>query len=778
MSTEPIGEDVRSSVGRGEKITLNLANKYRPHSFDDIVEQSIVMDMIRKFCESPKLDNRNFLLIGPAGTGKAQPLDSKVLTPTGFIDMRDVEVGTEVFTGNGNIAKVSGVYPQGVRDIYEIELQDRTVIRVSDEHLNVFYWYNENKKQREDYCMTTTELYEYFHNTTRKLRIDIPFVDWDKPELPIDPYLLGTLIGDGSLSGNFGFSNDEDDVVAKVDSILRRDWDKYLRKRPGNNVDYRISSVNDTTHRYMFTYKGELFPTSESMSKKLVDEGYPKFSCNTLVQLAKNDAKIILKKYPELSGTISVSINPNYRYQTEGNPLKNILRDMGLLVRSSMKHIPKEYLYADRETRLQLLQGLYDTDGYTSNEGETIFTTCSDQLSEDFAFLVRSLGIRDTVVDYPSKYKKNGEYIYTGTTAHDHNIKIPNDLPFCTSEKHLSRRRDRQNPPMRNIIDVRKVGREECQCIMVDHPDHTYISDGFIPTHNTTTARIMANVLNEGRGELIELDAASNGNVESIMQIVEQARTYPVDSKYKIFIIDEVHSISTQGFQKFLKTLEESPAKSVFILCTTNPEKIPATILSRVQTFQLSKISVDGIASRLKHIIECENAEGRNITYTDDAVYFIAKTANGGLRDACTLLDKALAYSENITSEGLVVALNLPHYDDYFALLSAYAKHDNVEISKIINRVYNSGVNFVKWFEGFHSFIINIMKYVFIQDINATMIPAHYIDKLSKYGPNHAIVCLRLANKLIKLLAELKTTNYLQEVALTYLCTVPQKKGE
>ena len=297
-------------------------------------------------------------------------------------------------------------------------------------------------------------------------------------------------------------------------------------------------------------------------------------------------------------------------------------------------------------------------------------------------------------------------------------------------------------------------------------------------TGKTSTARVMANILNGGNGNPIEIDAASNGSVESIMQIIEQARTYPVNSKYKIFIIDEVHSISTQGFQKFLKTLEEGPAKSIFILCTTNMEKIPATILSRVQTFQLSKISVDGIIDRLKYIIKCENDSGRNITYTEDAISFLAKSANGGLRDACTLLDKALIYSENLTSENLMIALNLPSYDDYFSLLSSYAKHDNESITKLINKVYNSGVNFIKWFEGFHSFVINVMKYVFIQDINATMIPAHYADKVANYGPKHSLVCLKLANRLLKMLSELKTTTYLQEVALTYLCVSVQPKKE
>lgn len=293
----------------------------------------------------------------------------------------------------------------------------------------------------------------------------------------------------------------------------------------------------------------------------------------------------------------------------------------------------------------------------------------------------------------------------------------------------------------------------------------------------TTCARIMASVLNNSQGEPIEMDAASHNGVDSVREIVQQARSYPVGCNYKVFILDEVHSFSNQAWQVLLKTLEESPAKSVFVMCTTNPEKIPATIISRVQTFQLSKISLKGITDRLIHVLECENAEGRNITYEQDAISYIAKMANGGMRDALTLLDKALAYSNNITSEGLMKALNLPQYDDYFALLAAYAKKDNAKIAQIIHQVYNSGVNFVKWFEGFHSFVINVVKYIFLQDIEATMIPSHYHEKVSNYGPKHSVICLRLANKLLKLNADLKGTQYLQEVALTYLCSIP-KKGE
>ena len=109
--------------------------------------------------------------------------------------------------------------------------------------------------------------------------------------------------------------------------------------------------------------------------------------------------------------------------------------------------------------------------------------------------------------------------------------------------------------------------------------------------------------------------------------------------------------------------------------------------------------------------------------------------------------------------------MNLPEYDDYFKLLGAYSKRDNKAVAEVINNVYNSGVNFVKWFEGFHSFVMNVVKYIFLQDINLTMIPSHYQEKIFKYGTAHSIVCLKLANKLLKLNYELKTTQYLQEVA-------------
>lgn len=134
-----------------------------------------------------------------------------------------------------------------------------------------------------------------------------------------------------------------------------------------------------------------------------------------------------------------------------------------------------------------------------------------------------------------------------------------------------------------------------------------YLFCGGAGTGKTTCARIFANDINGGEGNPIELDAASNSSVDDVRNIIAQAKTKSLDSAYKVFIIDECHAISNAGWQAFLKLIEEPPAKSIFIFCTTNPERIPRTILSRVQRYDFRRISQQGIVDRLRYILEQEN---------------------------------------------------------------------------------------------------------------------------------------------------------------------------
>lgn len=613
----------------------NLALKYRPKTFSDVTEQKNVVHILEAMCKQPDLPNRNFLLVGPRGCGKAQPLFSKILTPHGFVYMGDIQIGEKVFTSQGNIGRVSEIYPQGERDIYLITLDDNTSIFVADNHINEVVLYDQTTGKDIDVSVPTLELKAQFDNLrainphVNFFGIRCPKVDWE-----------------------------DDDVIV---------------------------------------------PESEESFYRI------------------------------------------------------------------LKRFDTSYLYSSKETRIKFVKKLFEFYGLgkdtkedcvpVDSEFEVILHVKSDcdnaqTLQDSICFLFRSLGCKVLV----NRIRQELMIFQVSLTK---------ELYFAIFENpDLSK----SNEPLRFIKSIMFWDRCNCQCIMIDHEDHTYISDDFIPTHNTTLGRIMANELNDGLGTVIELDAASHNGVDAIRDLMNQAAQYPIGSKYKVFILDECHALSNASWQSMLLTLESQPAKSIFILLTTNPEKIPQTILSRVQKFQLSNISLDGIVKRLKYVIESENSEGREITYDDEALLYIAKLAKGGMRDALTLLDKALVYDSNINSMNLKYSLDIPEYDDYFALLNAYAKKDKQSMIEITSKVYESGTNFVKWFEGFQSFVINIAKYVFVGDINKTMIPSYYADKVAGYTSKHAQICLKLSQVLVDMISKLSRTDYLEEVAISYLC--------
>lgn len=517
-----------------------LAVKYRPQKFNDVVEQNVIKAILQNQINDNDIKNC-YLFCGPAGCGKAQPLYSKVLTTNGFITMGNVKFGTEVITRKGNKAKVIAVYPQGERDIYEISFSDRTSIRVSDNHLNSVFRYNQDKKVREDFVIETKDLIELFNKTRFKLRVDLPIVDFEEQDVPLDPYLLGCLIGDGGLHGSGNdFSNSEKDVVEKVDSLLHK-IDCKLNLKKGSTKDYDITSTTDS-FKYFFTYNGIEYKGSRGVIEQLVIDGYPKFDTETILRLSDNTAKQILKKYPELTGKISAKVNDNY---SQVNSLNRIIEYLGLSKKSTEKFIPKCYLINSRDTRQQLLMGLFDTDGYTDKGGQTVFATSSKQLSDDFSFLVRSLGCRDTVTVSESSYVNSDGERVDCNLSYSHYIKFPNDFEYCSSKKHLERRKRRQNEPIKNIVNIKYIGKEECQCIYVDDEDHTYITDAFTPTHNTTDARLFAKEINGNTANITELDAASHNGVDDVRKLIEDSKFKPIGSKYRVYIIDECFSGDT-----------------------------------------------------------------------------------------------------------------------------------------------------------------------------------------------------------------------------------------
>lgn len=252
---------------------------------------------------------------------------------------------------------------------------------------------------------------------------------------------------------------------------------------------------------------------------------------------------------------------------------------------------------------------------------------------------------------------------------------------------------------------------------------HGYLFVGSAGTGKTTCARIFADEINKHEGAPIELDAASNNGVDDVRNIIQQAKTKSLDSEYKIFIIDECHSLSNTAWQAFLKLIEEPPAKSIFIFCTTNPEKIPKTILSRVQRYDFKRISQVGIVDRLTLIIQLEMLDANPIQAKTDALEYLAKLADGGMRDAITLMDKCLSYSNELTVKNVVKALGVTNYSVMEKLTDAIIEQNGGCIIEIIENIHSEGLDLKQFVKNYMDFILDVEKYIMFGNFDFIQIP-------------------------------------------------------
>lgn len=294
--------------------------------------------------------------------------------------------------------------------------------------------------------------------------------------------------------------------------------------------------------------------------------------------------------------------------------------------------------------------------------------------------------------------------------------------------------------------------------IATDTIKHGYLFVGAAGTGKTTSARIFADMINKSFGEPIELDAASNNSVDDIRRITEEAQTKSLDSEYKVFIIDECHMLSNSAWNAFLKTLEEPPAKSIFILCTTNPEKIPATILSRVQRYNFQRISMQGVIDRLLYILEQENEEDDvpRLDWDIQAVDLIAKIADGGMRDAITLLDKCLSYSTYLTVQNVINALGVADYDTMFELTAFLSERNINGMLNLITDVYESGMDLKQFIKDYFEFILDLNTYKHTESMDSIKLPINYETKLEEITIYEWQCIISLLQILVDLMNEIK----------------------
>lgn len=329
------------------------------------------------------------------------------------------------------------------------------------------------------------------------------------------------------------------------------------------------------------------------------------------------------------------------------------------------------------------------------------------------------------------------------------------------------------------IVDILK------NSIINNKVSHAYLFTGPRGTGKTSTAKILAhavnclNFTNDICGEcsicksldlndsdIVEIDAASNNGVDEIRSLRDNVNLMPAFCKYKIYIIDEVHMLSTGAFNALLKTLEEPPSHVIFILATTEPNKIPLTILSRCQRFDFNKINMNDLISRLKYIV---NEEGRVVS--DNILEQIAKISDGGLRDAINLLDQVLSLpDENINIDEVEKLSGKISIQSVYDLFSYIINNDLVSILNFSTYMFDNGKNYKDLADSMLSFL---------RDISINTEVPNYFDKsyselLSKISIsfNNLIKMSSIINELSKELKNSNNQKMLFEIYVFQMCNI------
>lgn len=327
---------------------------------------------------------------------------------------------------------------------------------------------------------------------------------------------------------------------------------------------------------------------------------------------------------------------------------------------------------------------------------------------------------------------------------------------------------------------------------------HAYLFCGPRGVGKTTCARIFAKAINcfhpNNQGEacnkcescvsfneqrsynIHELDAASNNSVDDIRSLTEQVRIPPQLGKYKVYIIDEVHMLSSSAFNAFLKTLEEPPAHAVFILATTEKQKIIPTILSRCQIYDFHRISINDICAYLQYVADSEGIETE-----PEALNAIALKSDGGMRDALSVFDQVCSYGEGIiTYQHVIDNLNILDYDYYFRLVEAFLNENTIEALLLFDQILNQGFEGLHFINGLASHFRDLMVSKDSRSISLLEQAESVRDKYKKQAEECSMGflfrALKLSNECSLQYNQSKNKRLLVELCLIQLCLTGEAK--
>jgi predicted ribonuclease YlaK len=468
MMTDPGG---KTALGRYRKKERTILPVQIPKDIMGIKprnkEQQFALDLLLD-------DNIKLMtLVGMAGTGKAQPLNADVLTPNGYVKMGSLRIGDYVSVPSGGSAQVIGIFPQGKKEVFEVSFSDGTSTIACGDHLWLSRTSVERDQHRPGKVRSTSEIKDSLTYREKKNH-SIPMtqaIEMPKRSLVIDPYAFGLLLGDGTFRHHIGFSTADDELSSALDKLLG----PQLKLVKRSDYDYDIVGTTRITNGKKIKSITDLVGFVYNSISECVNDGYERTGIYRAIKNKTQHRGL----YWEFGEEVTSSDFITY------------LKSSGLYNKSSYeKFIPNDFKFSSISDRIALLQGLMDTDGSVDKRtGKDFeFTTTSEMLSEDVKWLVQSLGGTVTITSRKTKYTYQEE-IREGKDSYRLRLVLPNDInPFRLKRKASLVKPREKYRPTRYIVSVKSCGETECQCILIDHRDHLYLTNDCIVTHNTLLA--------------------------------------------------------------------------------------------------------------------------------------------------------------------------------------------------------------------------------------------------------------------------------------------------
>lgn len=666
---------------------LELYKKYRPEKWEDLIGQTRTAESLKSAVKHGKIPTA-YGFFGPRGCGKDLHKDTLIPTPTGFTTMGELSIGSKVLGTSGQVVTVTNKYCPMDPEIYEITFSDGTKVKAGSGHLwethTVVKPARKNKVEWELPKNKTN--FENLNEIVSKKE----FMEAYNMHPITHKKLLKTSKAVSEIRDGIKFYNKHDLLF----SLLQ--YSKKHSNEPKRNI-VTTKQIAHTllTPEWEYNHSVALMSKPANFKKNKNNQISP-YILGLWLSAGKNNngtVSVSKKHATEITNAVQKAGYELNIVDTTDNTANLLITHHNELIDSELKsigvygnkHLPENFIATTVKSRLALLAGLLDGAGKSNYNGEISLTLGDHELFKQVRVLIHSLGMKTSYETAKSVNQGNSFFQYTA--------KFKGTDLFNVSEHNriaLSGLED-ENDNRRFIVSVEKIidNPEDYYCISVDADDEMFLcTDAFIPTHNTSSAFIMAKAVNcedsNGDGNpcnkcdtCLDIDdnaqmgvqyisMANKGSVDDVREIVQQARLKSV-AKQQVWILDEVHNLSKPAFDALLIPIEELNMPSLFIFCSTEVDKIPATIMSRIQSRRFTLVAPDDMTVFIDKIMELEG-----ITLDESLKLDAIRQGKGSVRDTLSALEAIVDTGEATVSVGgkLLTAMANRNLSEVLAVIS------------------------------------------------------------------------------------------------------------